>query len=75
MGETKNQIRNRIRVLRFHQDEMTQQALAKAVGVTRQTINAVEGGKYAPSLEVAFRIAAVFEVPFEEVFQYVPEND
>jgi putative transcriptional regulator len=51
---------------------MTQQELADQVGVTRQTINAVEGGKYAPSLEVAFRIAEVFDVPMEEVFQYEP---
>jgi putative transcriptional regulator len=49
---------------------MTQQELADRVGVSRQTINAVEGGKYAPSLEVAFRIAEVFDVPMEEVFQY-----
>jgi len=65
-------IRNRIRTLRFHHDEMTQQELADRVGVTRQTINAVENGRYAPSLEVAFRIAAVFDVPLGEVFQYEP---
>jgi putative transcriptional regulator len=51
---------------------MTQQALADALGVTRQTINAVEGGKYAPSLEVAFRIARALEAPIEEVFRYEP---
>ncbi|HXE65172.1 MAG TPA: helix-turn-helix transcriptional regulator [Bryobacteraceae bacterium] len=49
---------------------MTQQQLADKVGVTRQTIIAIEQGKYSPSLEVAFRIAAVFAVPLEQVFQY-----
>lgn len=68
----KSNIRNNIRKLRFNYDEMTQQALAEKVGVTRQTIVAIEGGKYSPSLEVAFRIAAVFDVPLEEVFQYDP---
>ena len=63
-------VQNRIRTLRFHQGEMTQQALATAVGVTRQTINAIEAGKYSPSLEVAFRIARVFGQPLEAVFQY-----
>ncbi len=51
-------------------DEMTQQALAERVGVTRQTIMAIEKGKYSPSLEVAFKIARVFGKPLEEVFQY-----
>ena len=63
-------IRNTIRRLRFDSDEMTQQELADKVGVTRQTINAIELGKYSPSLEVAFRIAAAFGVPLEQVFQY-----
>ena len=63
-------IENKIRRLRFEHGEMTQQALAEQVGVTRQTINAIELGKYSPSLEVAFRIAAVFGVPLEQVFQY-----
>ena len=63
-------IRNTIRRLRFDEDEMTQQELADKVGVTRQTINAIEAGKYSPSLEVAFRIAAAFGVPLERVFQY-----
>ena len=63
-------IANRIRRLRFDHGEMTQQDLANRVGVTRQTVNAIELGKYSPSLEVAFRIAAVFGVPLEEVFQY-----
>ncbi len=63
-------ITNKIRRYRFENGEMTQQQLAKRVGVTRQTINAIELGKYSPSLEVAFRIAAVFGLPLEEVFQY-----
>jgi putative transcriptional regulator len=65
-------IRNDIRRLRFDHDEMTQQALAEKIGVTRQTVNAIEQGKYSPSLEAAFRIAAVFGVPLERVFQYHP---
>lgn len=73
MSRTDTPIRNRIRTLRFHHGEMTQQELADEVGVTRQTVNAVENGKYAPSLEVAFRIAAVFDVALEEVFQYEPD--
>ena len=63
-------IDNTIRRLRFDRQEMTQQELAEKVGVTRQTINAIELGKYSPSLEVAFRIAAVFAVPLEQVFSY-----
>lgn len=64
------QIDNTIRRLRFEHGEMTQQALAEQVGVTRQTINAIELGKYSPSLEVAFRIAVAFGAPLEQVFQY-----
>ena len=64
------EIVNNIRVLRFNQGEMTQQQLADKVGVTRQTINAIEAAKYSPSLELAFRIAEVFNVSVEEVFQY-----
>jgi len=63
-------IDNNIRRLRFEHGEMTQQGLAEQVGVTRQTINAIELGKYSPSLEVAFRIAAAFDEPLEQVFQY-----
>lgn len=63
-------ITNEIRRLRFEAGEMTQQELARRVGVTRQTVNAIELGKYSPSLEVAFRIAAVFGAPIDEVFQY-----
>ena len=63
-------ILNQIRRLRFDHQEMTQHELADRVGVTRQTINAIELGKYSPSIEVAFRIAAVLGVPLEQVFQY-----
>jgi putative transcriptional regulator len=63
-------VQNRIRRLRFDHGEMTQQSLADRVGVTRQTVNAIELGKYSPSLEVAFRIARVFGVPLEDVFQF-----
>jgi putative transcriptional regulator len=65
---TKMVIANRIRRLRFDHGEMTQQALAEKIGATRQTILAIEGGKYAPSLELAFRIADAFGVGVEEVF-------
>lgn len=61
-------INNHIRKLRFEHDEMTQQGLAEQVGVTRQTIIAIEKGQYSPSLELAFRIAQVFKVPLEAVF-------
>ena len=67
-------IRNTIRRLRFDADEMTQQHLAERTGVTRQTIIAIEAGKYAPSLELAFRIAAAFGKGLEEVFQYDPST-
>ena len=63
-------IQNAIRQLREVHDSMTQQELADLVGVTRYTIMAVEAAKYSPSLEVAFKIAAVFELPLEQVFQY-----
>ena len=66
-------IQNRIRRLRFDANEMTQAELAKRVGVTRQTINAIEQSKYSPSLEVAFQIAEVFGQPLEAVFQYTSE--
>lgn len=75
MAPAKTRISNRIRTLRFNQGEMTQQALADRIGVTRQTVNAIEGGKYSPSLEVAFRIARVFAKPLEEVFQYQAADD
>jgi len=63
-------VTNSIRRLRFEHREMTQQDLAERVGVTRQTVNAIEAGKYSPSLEVAFRIAEVFAVRVDEVFHY-----
>jgi putative transcriptional regulator len=65
---SKCKIQNNIRKLRFNSDEMTQLDLAKKVGVTRQTIVAIEKGNYSPSLELAFRIARAFEKPLEEVF-------
>ena len=71
----KGRIGNNIRKLRFFRNEMTQQQLAEKVGVTRQTIIAMEQDKYSPSLELAFRIAHVFEVPLEEVFSYHPEAE
>ena len=71
----KRRIRNNIRKLRFHHDEMTQEQLAEKVGVTRQTIIAIEGAKYSPSLELAFRIALVFGVPLEEVFSYTFDDE
>jgi len=61
---------NQIRRLRFERGEMTQEALAQACGVTRQTIIALEAGRYAPSLELAFRIARAFGVGVEDVFQW-----
>ena len=67
---TQTTISNSIRRLRFERNEMTQQDLAERVGVTRQTINAIEAGKYSPSLEVAFRIAGALGVRLEEVFSY-----
>ena len=71
----KSRISNNIRQLRFFQDEMTQQELAEKVGVTRQTIIAMEQEKYSPSLELAFRIALAFGVPLEEVFSYDAEDE
>ncbi len=68
-GEAKGHVGNRIRVLRLAAG-LSQQELAERVGTTRQTINAIEQEKYAPSLELAFRIAEAFEVGFEEVFHY-----
>ena len=70
MGRNTTKVENQIRKLRLHADKMTQQQLADRIDVTRQTINAIEGGKYSPSLEVAFRIAGVFKKPLEEVFEY-----
>jgi len=63
-------VKNRIRRLRFDYDEMTQEELANRAGCTRQTIIALEQGKYVPSIELAFKIAKAFAVTLEEVFQY-----
>jgi putative transcriptional regulator len=63
-------VTNSIRTLRFGHDEMTQAQLADRIGVTRQTVIAIEQGKYSPTLEMAFRIAGVFGVPLDDVFQY-----
>ncbi len=69
-------VTNRIRILRFERGEMTQADLAQRIGATRQTVIAIEQGKYSPTLEMAFQIAAVFGVPLDDVFQYptVSEN-
>jgi putative transcriptional regulator len=67
-------VTNSIRALRFARGEMTQAQLAERIGVTRQTIIAIEQGRYSPSLEMAFQIAAVFGVPLEQVFQYPASN-
>lgn len=72
MARHELRVRNRIRELRIQRGDMTQKELADRIGVTRQTVNAIELAKYSPSLEVAFRIAAVLEVTLEEVFQYEP---
>ncbi|MDB5441872.1 MAG: transcriptional regulator, family [Phenylobacterium sp.] len=64
-------IANQIRRLRFEAGEMTQAELAQRIGMTRQTVAAIEAGKYSPSLEAAFRIAQVFGVQLDEVFQWV----
>lgn len=73
MGNTP--IRNNIRRLRFDANEMTQAELAERLGVTRQTVLAIEAAKYSPSLELAFRIAQVFRVPLDAVFQYDSGGD
>jgi putative transcriptional regulator len=70
----KLEITNNIRKLRFFANEMTQQELAEKTGVSRQTIIAVEAGKYSPSLELAFRIALAFNVPIGEVFAVEPQE-
>jgi len=66
-----SRVKNRIRRLRFDNNEMTQEELANRAGCTRQTIIALEHGKYVPSIELAFRIAKVFGVTLEEIFQYI----
>jgi putative transcriptional regulator len=71
------QVTNSIRALRFANGEMTQADLAERIGVTRQTLIAIEQGRYSPSLEMAFRIARVFKVPLDGVFRYpdLPPED
>ena len=69
MPTTEGRVLNRIRELRLDQG-LTQQDLANRIGVSRQTLNAIEGSKYFPSLLVAFRIAAAFEMPLDQVFEY-----
>ena len=70
MAKVRSRITNEIRALRYVHDEMTQQDLAERVGVSRQTIIAIEKGNYSPSLEVAFRIARVFSQPLDDVFHF-----
>jgi putative transcriptional regulator len=67
-------VTNSIRALRFAHGQMTQAELADRIGVTRQTVIAIEQGRYSPSLEMAFQIARVFKVPLDEVFQYPDSN-
>ncbi|MFV2082875.1 helix-turn-helix transcriptional regulator [Micromonospora sp. LOL_021] len=67
-------VTNSIRALRFANGEMTQAELANRLGVTRQTVIAIEQGKYSPSLEMAFQIARVFRVPLDDVFQYAGDE-
>ena len=69
-----NRLTNKVRRLRFENGEMTQQQLANKAGVTRQTIIAIESGKYAPSLPLAFKIARTFGLPIEDIFQYGDEE-
>jgi putative transcriptional regulator len=72
--QAKGVISNQLRKKRFEKDEMTQQELAKALGVTRQTIAAIEAGKYSPSLEVAFCLTDIFETPLDELFQWLAND-
>jgi putative transcriptional regulator len=73
MGE-KTRLRVELRRIRFEHGEMTQAALAEAVGVSRQTIIAIERGDYKPSVELALRIAGIFSLPLESVFHLVPDD-
>ena len=70
----KGKVLNHIRRIRLARTDLTQEELGKRVGATRQTIIAIEAGKYAPSMELAFRIAAEFGVMFDEVFQFDPNG-
>jgi putative transcriptional regulator len=73
MGNSAAGLRNEIRALRFRHGEMTQQQLADRIGVSRQTVVAIENAKYSPTLELAFKIARVFGVPLDAVFRYEPD--
>ncbi|GGP62109.1 helix-turn-helix transcriptional regulator [Shewanella saliphila] len=73
-ADNKLGISNSIRTLRFLRNEMTQKQLADLIGVTRQTIMAIESNKYSPTLEVAFKIAEVFNLPLDQVFSYRSEK-
>jgi putative transcriptional regulator len=75
MGPKPTRVTNRIRALRSDADGMTQADLARRLGVTRQTVIAIEQGRYSPSLEVAFQIARVFGLPLDAVFQYEAPHD
>lgn len=70
----RRRLANRLRLLRFMHGEMTQAELGDRIGMTRQTIAAIEAGKYSPSLETAFKLAEVFDVRLEEVFQWAGEE-
>ncbi|GGB51621.1 helix-turn-helix transcriptional regulator [Shewanella inventionis] len=70
LADDKLGISNSIRTLRFLHNEMTQKQLADKIGVTRQTVMAIESNKYSPTLEVAFKIAEVFDLPLDQVFTY-----
>lgn len=74
MDKKDYQIKNKIRTLRFFANEMTQQQLAEKVSASRQTIIAIEVGKYTPSLDLAFRIADAFGVPIGEVFECIKDE-
>jgi len=67
-------LRNNLRLMRFLSNEMTQAELGERLGVTRQTIAAIEAGKYSPTLETAFRLADIFQKPLEEIFQWDKES-
>lgn len=67
-------LRNNLRLMRFLSNEMTQAELGERLGVTRQTIAAIEAGKYSPTLETAFRLADIFQKPLEDIFQWDQEN-
>ncbi|TFG83268.1 MAG: transcriptional regulator [Spirochaetales bacterium] len=75
MNKDKIELSNNIRQLRFFAGEMTQAALAEKAGVSRQTIMAIEAGKYSPSLELAFAVADVFGIGIEEVFSHTVKNE